>query len=155
MVDHHTGKRPKDRSQPSKYTVLHWYTESLSDPSDFMSAYSMQCSIANRDAEIPGIFTNFCSARFYNHLDWDNGHYQPISSRIERSIFRRSPYYCSDIDHSSSSFSRTIGKGNSIQSVVRQVTSHTDPFGLQSAEPIATDPKDRSLKGWKVSPIGG
>jgi hypothetical protein len=47
---------------------------------------------------------------------------------------------------------RTIGKGNSIQSVVRQVMSHTYQFGLQNAEPIVTDPKDQ---GWKVSPIGG
>ena len=69
VVDHHTGKRPKDRSQPSRYTVLHWYTESLSNPLDFMIGYSMPCGIANRDAVIPRIFTNFWSARFYNHLD--------------------------------------------------------------------------------------
>ncbi len=51
--------------------------------------------------------------------------YHPISSRVDGSIFRSSPYYHVDIDLTSSSSSRTIGQGSSILNSVKHVMTHT------------------------------
>jgi hypothetical protein len=51
--------------------------------------------------------------------------YHPISSRVDGSISRSSPYYHVDIDLTSSSSSRTIGQGSSILGSVKHVMTHT------------------------------
>ena len=52
-------------------------------------------------------------------------YYQRISCRVDGSIVRRSPYFCVDMDPSSSSSSCTIGPGKSIQDPVKHVMTHT------------------------------